>query len=1032
MKYIRRSVLYIAVVVMAWAQPGYGQTVTTGTINGVATDQQGAVLPGVTVEAIHQPTGTVYAATTDGEGRFNLLNVRVGGPYQVTARLSGFRERQVGDVQVALGEAREVNFQLPLATLTETVTVTAEVPLLDASRAGTASNVSREAIETLPTIGRSLFDFARVSPHFTPIALNNDPSSISVAGQNNRYNNMQIDGAVNNDVFGLAASGTPGGQTESEPVSLDAIQELQLVVSPYDVRQGMFAGGGINAITRSGTNDISGTAYYFGRNQSLVGESPTGTPIADFNSHEFGGSVGGAFVRNRAFYFANVDMGRRDTPSGFSINGSGQQFGFAPEAQRFLDILRNRYNYNPGDTSEFIRDTQNDKVFFRTDFNLASGQLLTIRHNYIDAVNDIANQVSNTRYTFPDNIYRFSSNTNSTVGQLNSVFGRAVNELRVTYQRQRDRRGGQPDEERPFPSVEVRVPDGASNFLRAGRENFSSANELDQDVIEVTNDYTRVWGNHAVVIGTHNEFFRFRNLFIRDAFGTYRFASLDLFEQGLAQQYDYSFSVTGDPQQAARFKVYQFGAYVGDQWRPSDRLTASFGVRLDLPTFPDEPTANPTAEGIYGFATNVVPNQQLWSPRAGITYSVNQDRNEQVRAGLGLFTGRTPYVWLSNQYGNTGIEFRRIAVFENAANRIPFSPDATAQPTTIPGATVATNEVDVIDPDYKYPNLIRGNAAYDRELLGGWIGTAEFLFSKTVKDIKYRNLNLRQTGTRLDGRPLWGRVNTQFSDVILLENTDEGHSWTLTFEGRRTFSAGWFANASYTYGQAWSIMDGTSSQAASNWGNVYVPGDPNDAPLTRSNFDPGHRINLALSREFRIGGAGAFFGTFYSGQSGRPYSLNFSNDFNGDGRTTNDLLYIPASAGEVAFTGGTFDQFMAFINSEECYADFIGQIHERNACRAPWINTWDLRFGVNLPTGGRTRTELTFDLSNLTNLFDGGRGLLEYANFNDILVASTSVNATTGATTYNIASLTNPNFTRFTRDDLKSRWQGKFGVRVRF
>ena len=1032
MKYIRTSVLCLAVLMMAWAQPGYGQTVTTGTISGVVTDQQGAVLPGVTVEAVHQPTGTTYEATTDGEGRFNMLNVRVGGPYQLTARLSGFRERQAADVQVGLGEARQVNFQLQLATLTETVTVTAQVPLLDASRAGTASNVPQEAIETLPTIGRSLFDFARVSPHFTPIALNNDPSSISVAGQNNRYNNVQIDGAVNNDVFGLAASGTPGGQTESEPVSLDAIQELQLVVSPYDVRQGMFAGGGINAITRSGTNDIRGTGYYFGRNQSLVGESPTGTPIADFFSHEFGASVGGKFVENRAFYFANVDLGRRETPSGFSINGTGQQFGFSPEADRFVSILRNRYSFDPGDTSEFIRDTKNDKIFFRTDFNLASGQLLTIRHNYIDAVNDIANQITNTRYTFPSNIYRFDSKTNSTVGQLNSVFGRAVNELRVTYQRVRDLRAGQPDEDRPFPSVEVRIPDGASNFLRAGRENFSTANELDQDVIEVTNDYTRVFGNHALVVGTHNEFFRFRNLFIRDAFGTYRFSSLDLFEQGLAQSFDYSFSVTGDPQQAARFKVYQFGVYVGDQWRPSDRLTASFGVRLDLPTFPDEPTANPNAEALYGFATDVVPNQQLWSPRFGVTYAINDDRNELVRAGLGLFTGRTPYVWLSNQYGNTGIEFRRISVFENANNRIPFSPDVNAQPTTIPGAQVATNEVDMIDPDYKYPHLIRGNVGYDRELVGGWIGTAEFLFSKTVKDIKYRNLNIRQVGTRLDGRPVFGRINTQFSDVILLENTDQGHSWTMTFEGRRTFGTGWFANASYTFGQARSIMDGTSSQAASNWGNVYVPGDPNDAPLTRSNFDPGHRINLALSREFRIGGAGAFVGTYYSGQSGRPYSLNYSNDFNSDGRTTNDLLYIPASAGEVAFTGGTFDQFMAFINSEECYSDFIGQIHERNACRAPWINTWDLRFGVNVPTGGRTRTELTFDLSNVTNLFSGENGLLEYANFNDILVASTSVNAATGVTTYNIASLTNPNFTRFIRDDLKSRWQGKFGVRVRF
>jgi hypothetical protein len=1018
-------------VLIAWAQPGYGQTVTTGTISGIVADPQGGVLPGVTVTAVHQPTGTTYESVTDAEGRYTMLNVRVGGPYQVSAQLGGFRERQIGDIQVALGAEADVDFELQLATVTETVTVTAETLLIDPARAGTASNVSREALENLPTVGRSLFDFARVSPHFTPIALNNDPNSISVAGQNNRYNNVQIDGAVNNDVFGLAASGTPGGQTETEPVSLDAIQELQLVVSPYDVRQGMFAGGGINAITRSGTNDFQGTGYYFGRNQNLVGEGPTGTEIAQFSSHEFGASLGGPVVRNRAFFFGNVEFGRRETPSGISMNSTGQTFGLTDEATRFLDILRTRYGYDPGGTEEFIRDTRNNKVFVRGDVNLATGHQLTVRHNFIDGLNDIANQITQTRYTFPDNIYQFRNETNSTVAQLNSTFGRSFNELRFTYQRGRDRRTGQPDENRPFPQVDVRVG-GGTRFLRAGRESFSAANELDQDVWELTNDFTTVRGNHTITLGTHNEFFDFRNLFIRDAFGNYTFSSLDMLEQGLAQSYDFSYSTTADPRQSAEFGVRQLGFYAGDQWRPGDRLTVTYGVRLDLPTFPDEPTENPDAQTLFGFSTSTVPNQQLWSPRFGASYALNEGRSEQVRAGVGLFSGRTPYVWLSNQYGNTGIEFQRVRATENAANRIPFIADPNAQPRTITGASgaVSRNEVDVIDPDYSFPSLLRGNVAYDREIFGGWVGTVELLLSKTVKDIKYENLNLTQSGTRPDGRPLFAFRPNQYGDVILLTNTSQGHSWTLTFEGRRNFRSGWFANASYMFGQAWSIMDGTSSQAASNWGNAYTPGDPNNLPLARSNFDPGHRVNLALAREFRFFGTGATASVFYSGQSGRPYSLNFGSDANGDARTTNDLLYIPASAEEVAFTNGTFEQFMAFINSEECYSDYIGRIHERNACRAPWINTLDFHVGVNVPTGGRTRTELTFDLSNLTNLFNRENGQLEYANFNDILVANYSVVG--GRPTYNIGSLVSPTFTRYLRDDLKSRWQGKFGVRVRF
>jgi len=570
---------------------------------------------------------------------------------------------------------------------------------------------------------------------------------------------------------------------------------------------------------------------------------------------------------------------------------------------------------------------------------------------------------------------------------------------------------------------------------------LSTANELDQDVFELTNDYTTVRGNHTITLGTHNEFFAFRNLFIRDAFGNYTFANLDLFEQGLAQSFDYSFSVAGDPRQAARFTVRQYGIYAGDQWRLSSRLTLTSGLRLDLPTFPDKPTRNADTEAIYGFRTDEVPNQQLWSPRVGVIYAVNQLRAERVRGGVGLFSGRTPYVWLSNQYGNTGIEFQRVRAAESSGNRIPFVPNPNAQPTTVTGATVGVsrNEIDLIHPDYSYPQLIRGNAAYDREMFSGWIGTVELLVSKTINNIKYGNLNLRQTGVRPDGRPVFsfpaaGGPGSQYGDVILLTNADQGHSWTLTFETKRSFRGGWFANGSYLYGQSRSTMDGTFSQAASNWGLVFNPGDPDNPPLARSNYDPGRRVSISLAREFPLGGsAQGTASVFYSGQSGRPYSLNFSSDFNGDGRTTNDLLYIPRTADEVVFTGGTFEQFMAFINQEDCYSEFVGIIHERNACRAPWINILDARIAVRVPTGGRTRTELTFDLSNLLNMLDRESGLLEYANFNDILVARfAGIDAATGKPTYDIGSLVRPTFQRFTRDDLKSRWQGKFGIRLRF
>jgi hypothetical protein len=1008
------------------------QGATTGSLTGVITDAQGGVLPGAAVLATHTPTGTTYDGVTDAQGRYSLLNVRVG-PYNVTVSMGGFKpETQLG-IDVRLGEQKKVDFTLQLETVAETVEVVGVSSVIDSSRAGTADNVSTQAVENLPTISRNLADIARTSPYFNPTGLNEDPLALSVAGRNNRYNNVQIDGAVNNDLFGLAASGTPGGQTEAQPISLDAIQELQLVVSPYDVRQGGFSGGGINAITRSGSNQFKGTAYFFGRNQDWVGESPTGTKVGQFKDQQFGGSLGGRIVENRAFFFGNVDWGRRDNPSGVSVSGSGQQFGREAEIDRFINILQSRYNYNAGGKEEFIRTVNSDKVFVRTDFNMAQQHQLIVRHNYLDGLNDIGRPTV-TQYFMPDNFYRIANKTNSTVVQLNSTFGTAVNEARFTYQRVRDRRAGQPTEARPFPMVTVNLSSGS---IRAGRENFSTANELDQDIYEFTNDLTWLRGKHALTIGTHNEFFKFRNLFIRDAFGQYTFDNLDLFEQGLAQSFDYSFSLTGDPQQSARFRVRQFGFYAGDQWRPTSNLTVTMGVRGDIPTFPDKPTRNPLTENSVGFRTDEVPGSTMWSPRAGFNYSIGGSGTEQVRGGIGLFSGRTPYVWLSNQYGNTGIEFRRISVARgNGSQRIPFITDPNAQPTSIGSA--ATNEIDVIDPDYKYPSLIRTNFAYDRELGAfGLVGTAEFLYSKNVNDIRYENLNLQQTGTRPDGRPVFSRNRVAgISDLILLTNTDQGDAWSMTFKLERPFRDRFFMNASYLYGRSRSIMDGTSSQAASNWGNVYVPGDPNHPPLTRSNFDPGHRITASGSYDIPMGGGfTATASIFYSGQSGRPWSANYAFDYNGDIRGTNDLLFIPASAAGYTFTNGTFDDLMTFVNAEKCLADYIGQIHERNACRAPWMNTLDGRLNVGLPFR-RVKAEITLDVLNMINLFDSQKGLIEYANFNDLLVVRPAF-STSGDVTYNLQNLflngvlQTPE-EQFTRFDLASRWQMQLGARIRF
>jgi hypothetical protein len=1022
MKFNRASLTCVAVVMLACAPFAYGQTVTTGTLAGVVTDQQGGVLPGATVVAVHVPTGTTTEGVTQGDGRFSLLNVRVGGPYRVSVELPGFRSALIENVTVTLGESTEVPVSLQLATVSEVVQVTAEAsPIFTASRTGTTDNLATAIIETLPTINRSLQDIARTSPYFNQISQDAFASALSVAGRNVRYNNIQIDGAVNNDVFSIASgAGTPGGQVETQPISFDVIEELQLVVSPYDVRQGMFSGGGINAITKSGTNEIHGSTFYVFRDQRLVGDGIDARPIATFDDKQFGGTIGGPIMRNRAFWIANAEWGRKHTPSGYSVSGaSGVSFGFQPEAQRILDIARTRYGYDPGGVDEFIRNTNNNKMFVRTDFNLGTNGL-TVRHNFVDGVNDVGSQ-SNTTYKFPDNFYTQNSQTNSTVGQLNSRFGSTVNEFRVTYTRIRDFRTFS----NRFPFTVVRLPDGSRFNL--GTENSSHANELDQDAVELHNDYTMVRGGHTYTFGTHNEFFKFRNLFIQNNFGNYDFSSIDNFAAGIAQGFDHSFSLTSNPQQAAQFNVYQFGLYVGDQWRVRPRFTLTYGVRWDKPYMPDTPTANPAAVTNYGFRTDVVPSPQQWSPRVGFNLDLSRDQmQQQVRGGVGLFSGRNPFVYLSNQYGNTGIEFRRISLTFNANNSVVFSPDPDNQPKAVGNA--GTNEIDVVDPDYQFPSIIRGNLAYDRSLPLGLVGNVELLFTDTVNDLTYRNLNLVQTSTRLDGRPIFGRINPTFSDVILLRNTDEGNTWMLTSQLERRFNRGWFARGAYSYGRSNSVSDGTNSTARSTWINVYTAGDINNPPVAISNFDVRHRVVLSGSYVVDLPVADLTLSMYYNGQTGRPYSYNFGSDMNGDGASTNDLLYYPRES-EVTVTNATYAQLVDFLEGGGCQDVAPGGIVQRNTCRAPWVNTLDFRAAVDVPIG-RFRPEFTVDVLNLLNLFDSSAGQVQYAAFNDLLV--TTATEAAGRYNYTLNAVARPGGARFTRDDLRSRWQAQIGLRLRF
>lgn len=986
------SLLLIMTSAMAFAQ-------TTATISGSVSDNNGDTLPGVVVNAVHTPTGTQYNTVTRADGRYDLRNIRVGGPYTVSANMTGFQSKTQNNIFVKLGENKKVTFTLAPDSVSEELVVVAESnPIINPSRTGAVANITVETLEKLPSINRSLQDMARTNSYFMP-----DPSngSLAVAGRNNRYNSIQIDGSANTDQFGLAASNTPGGQTESQPISLDAIQELELVISPYDVRYGGFTGGGINAITRSGTNALDGSVYYYQRDNDMVGDGPGGDEFGEFENTQLGARIGGPIIKDKLFYFASVEQNRQDQPADWSITQEEEdhetgEFGHLAEAQRFTQILRDVYGYDPIGFGEFIRKTDSDNFFIRFDYNINSNHQLIARHNFVDS-NNHSRERGNRDFEFADGFYQIENETNSTVFQLNSTFGGMVNEARLNYTTIKDRRGANNDQ--LFPYVEVRISNGRD--LRAGVERFSHANQLDQDLLEFNNELTFFRGNHTVTLGFNYQQQEFTNVFIQDWLGNYRFDSLDAFEAGAADRYQHSYSLSNDPLAASVVDVTQLGFYAGDEISVNENFNLILGIRAEVPNFSDDPTRNPLTEERFGKATNVSPDGNwLVSPRVGFNWDIKGDGTSQLRGGTGIFSGRPVFVWLSNNYSNTGLEFARIDAFF-PGNNGEYDPDTATdvfvtdplnQPREgLPTTDLTSTEFNLVDPDFKYPQVWRTSIGFDQELpVWGMVATGEFIYTDNQEEMLYRNLNLQavENPDTIDNRVTMEAIHSDLGNAYYLTNTDKGYSWNGTFKLERTNRDGLGWSVSYTTGESKTLLDATSSRAVSNYRNLETTGDSNSNIMGRSDFDVKHRYTASMTYTANwMESAPTTFSLYYSIRSGRPYSNTYFGDANNDDNRFNDLIYVPNDESEVSFAWGNWEEFNAWIESDPGLRNYRGQILPRNTSREPWNSRLDLRIAQDLKLG-KTKGQISLDIQNFGNMLDDESGHYRRVRFNNASTVS--------------------------------------------
>ena len=1064
------------------AQLGWSQGATTAAMSGVISDKSGMGLPGATVIAIHTPTNTQYVAPTNSDGRFNIQNMRVGGPYTVRVTFVGYKDLVREGMNLTLGQNLRFDQKMSDATteLSEVTVSGRRDPVINAGRTGASTTVQREQIERLPSLSRSFADFTRLTPQAS--SANNQ----SFAGRSGNYNNVTIDGAIFNNSFGL--SSTVGGQSNAQPISLDAVQEIQVNLAPYDVRQGSFTGAGINAITRSGTNKFSASVYGFERNEKLVGNKVRDLQqdFPTFSLYQLGARIGGPIIKDKLFFFVSVEGERRKDPPGtFVANRPGLPApGIGSNTTRVngsdLDVLggfvQDKFGYNIGAYEKYQLQQNSDKITAKIDWNINSKNTFSIKYNYLKAYRDASPSGSGTpsptggrgisQNTLPSlsAYYRIHNDVQSVIGELNtSINSRFSNQFQAGYTAQRDSReslGGS-----PFPFVDIRNTDATSNagtsLTSFGTELFTPGNLLDSDIYQLSDNLTYSTGKHLFTLGTYNEFYKFRNGFAPDLYGRYNFNSLNDFYNSAGYNYDptqssesqltprpggalatatnnysnrYILNINGqNPNLAipyATIQAMQLGFFLQDEWSARPNIKVTGGLRIDVPIVSTVLARNEDAAAIsfrngeHIYTDQFQKSSILFSPRIGVNWDVNDDTKTQVRGGTGIFTGRVPFVLLSNQASNNGLLFgtQSINGFNTVAGASvanPFAVPFNASPNYIPSASAApidptrtppTYNLAVTDKDFKFPQVWRTSFGIDQRLPGDIVLTLDAIYTKDLNSVFFDNVNLPNSSARSSGadqRPLYrdpNSLNTKIFQVsnkivgndgaIVMRNSNKGYSYTLTGQLQKSFNNGISASLAYTYADARDVSI-QGSTPFPLWATRAIAGDPNEQNLSYSQYLQSHRVIASLSyRKEYLGHLGTTLSGFVDiGPNGR-YSYVYNGDMNGDGGTQNDLMYIPRDKSEIVLTNQTLfantpqsalytsDQQWTdldkYISQDRYLSQHRGEYAERNGAINPWIAFIDARLLQDVFTNiGKNRNSLQFsvDVFNLGNLINSNWGV---------------------------------------------------------
>ena len=1074
----------------------FGQ-ITTSTLSGVVKNEKGEVLVGATVHAVHQPTGSEYKSSSNKSGFYTIPAVRVGGPYVIHVSYVGYKKNEVTDINTALGLTTNVNVILidDSKSLKEVVVVGIKNNVFSKDKTGASQQFGRRELQTIPITGaRTIDGITKYNPF---------GSGSSFGAQDSRLNNFTIDGSQFNNGFGLGSSAQAGGRTGSSAISLDAIDQLQVNIAPFDIRQSGFVGAGINAVTRSGTNKIEGSYYRTERDNSsrYVGDKAYGVPVtaSKFDEKVQGFRLGAPIIKNKLFIFGNYEELTKTEP-GTTWTSAGSPLGGAQptrvqynDLKGLSDFMKEKFNYTTGPWEGYSNTNSSKKFLVRVDWNINDKNKLTARyvHHNSDAEINISNSQSagagnrTTQFnsmSFKNSGYIIMDNTRSAVLELNSKLSNTLhNNLIIGYDKQIEDRAYMSD---VFPTIDI--ADGTSarvNYITTGFDPFTPGNKLDYNTFHITNNLTKYANKHTLTAGVNFEKYQSNNLFFPASNGVYIFNSLNDFytaaNQSLANggkpstlapfrfQYRYS-ALPGavDPMQT--LKSTRLDVYGQDEYQVNDKLKLTAGLRVAVIDFENTALENPLVTAMTfangeKFNTGVLPKTQtLLEPRLGFNYNVKGESKTQFRGGTGVFTGRPPYVFVSNQVGNNGVLTGFIDVSGAAAAGYGFT--ANPEKHFIPSTPTLPSTFDLAftDPNYKFPQVWKTNIAVDQKLPLGLIGSVEYLYNKNINAVHYYNANLKApvgNFSGVDTRALYARtdagvrVNNNVSMGAVLTDNDETYYNALSVKLEKPYTKGFFGSVAYTKSNAKDFMS-AGSIASGSWQSVRSVNGNNNPLLSNSDFLVPDRAVGLLGYRIEYGkkgyGAATSITLGYVGQRSGSFTYIVAGDLNGDRVNNNELIFVPNKGSDIKFaplTVGTrvyteAEQqaaFDAYIGQDDYLSTRRGQYAERNSSFLPWLHRFDLSVTQDLfvnVKGQRNTIQLRFDILNFGNMVDNKWGVSQRATNPTILTYNSVVN---NEPVYRLSTQKFADGTTGLLRDTYSRnssvfdvWTAQFGIRYIF